>query len=161
MTLLIDGHNLIPYISGIRLSDPDDETQLIKVLQEYCRLRRKKAAVYFDQAPPGFSGVKSHGKVEAHYIQRGKTADDAIVAALKKLGKRARNVTVVSSDRQVQQAARAVHAKVVSSREFADDWEALTLAEPSLDPRNRQLTEQELANWEALFKRGGESQEDK
>ena len=120
-------------------------------------MRRKKATVYFDQAPPGFSGVVSHGRVKAHYVQRGKTADDAIMDALNKLGKRARNVTVVSSDRQVQQAARAVHAKVVSSKEFADDWAALTMVEPTLDPRSRQLTDQELADWEALFKGAGSS----
>lgn len=154
MALLIDGHNLIPHIHGINLSDPDDETQLIKVLQEYCRLRRKKAIVYFDKAPAGFSGSKRAGNVEAHFVQRGRTADDAIMDKLRRLGKRARNVIVVSSDRQVQQAARAVHASVISSEAFAVEWEALISEEPSFDPSNRLLSEEELADWEALFKRG-------
>lgn len=154
MALLIDGHNLIPHIHGVNLSDPDDETRLTKILQEYCRLRRKKAIVYFDQAPAGFSGRKRTGNVEAHFVQKGRTADDAIMDKLRKLGKRAKNVTVVSSDRQVQQAARAVHAKVISSEAFAAEWEYLISEEPALDPRNRLLLEEELADWEALFKRG-------
>lgn len=154
MTLLIDGHNLIPHIQGLNLSDPDDETKLIKILQEYCRLRRKKVLVYFDQAPAGLSGIRRYGSVQAHFVQSGRTADDAIIEKLKKLGKRARNVTVVSSDRQVQQAARAVHASVISSQAFAAEWEALISEQPSLDPRNRQLSEEELADWEALFKHG-------
>ncbi len=154
MTLLIDGHNLIPHIQGINLSDPDDETKLIKILQEYCRLRRKKVSVYFDQAPAGMTGIKRYGSVQAHFVQSGRTADDAIMEKLSKLGKRARNVTIVSSDRQVQQAARAVHASVISSQAFAAEWETLISERPTLDPRNRLLSEEELADWEALFKHG-------
>jgi predicted RNA-binding protein with PIN domain len=152
MTLLIDGHNLIPHIRGLNLSDPDDETKLIKILQEYCRLRRKKASVYFDRAPAGMSDNRRYGSVHAHFVQSGRTADDAIMEKLRKLGKRARNMTVVSSDRQVQQAAREVHASVISSQAFAAEWETLISERPTLDPRNRLLSEEELADWEALFK---------
>lgn len=154
MSLLIDGHNLIPWIPGIKLSDPDDEMQLVKLLQEYCQVKRKKAIVYFDQAPAGFSGLKQYGKVQANYVRKGRTADDAIMEKLRKLGKRARNVTVVSSDRQVQQAARAAHARVISSEAFAAEWESLVSEEPYFDPRNRSLSEEELIEWEAIFRRG-------
>ena len=150
--LFIDGHNLIPYIQGISLSDPDDEMMLIQLLQEYCRFRRKKAVVYFDQAPTGFSDLKQYGKVQVHFVHQGRTADEAIIAELLALGTHARNITVVSSDRQVQQAARAAHARVVSSKAFTEEWESLMSEESLLDPRNRLLSEDELAKWEALFK---------
>ncbi len=161
MTYIIDGHNLIPKISGIDLSDTDDEIQLIKVLQDFCRLKRKKAIVYFDQAPPGMSGVKNYGSVRAHFVREGRTADDAIMEKLRKLAKRARNVTVVSSDRQVQRAARAAHAEVMSSNVFAKEWQNLISEEPSLDPRNRTLSDQELIEWEAMFKKGCDQEENK
>ena len=119
MTLLIDGHNLIPHISGIDLSALDDEKALIRVLQEYCRLRRKQVEVYFDRAVVGQAGPRRFGQVMAVFVHEGRTADEAIMDRLNKLGKRARNATVVSSDRQVQQAARAAHASVVSSQAFA------------------------------------------
>ena len=122
MTLLIDGHNLIPHLPGMNLADPDDEEKLIALLGEYCRLRRKTAEVYFDRAPLGQAGERRHGKVKAIFVQEGSSADAAIMARLRKLGKRAKNVRLVSSDRQVVQAARAAHAEVQSSQDFASEW---------------------------------------
>jgi len=152
--LIIDGHNLIPKFEDLTLSDPDDEQGLIRLLQEYCRVRRKKVEVYFDGAPAGKSGERHFGQVKAHFVRVGQTADDAIMARLKRLGKRARNVMVVSSDRQVQQAARASHAGVLSSEEFAADWRSLVDDEPEIDPRNRLLSDSEVEAWEQVFRRG-------
>lgn len=154
MVLLIDGHNLIPRMPGVDLSDPDDEMRLIRMLQEYCRLRRKKVEVYFDRAPAGWTGTQGHGQVQAHFVPMDSTADAAIIFRLKKLGKKAKNVTVVSSDRQVTAAARAAHAKVMTVEAFAADWAGLAAEEPELDPRNRMLSEDEVAAWEQLFRRG-------
>jgi hypothetical protein len=154
VALLIDGHNLIPWVSGINLADPDDEEQLVRVLQNYCRLQRKAVEVYFDRAPAGEAGVRRYGQVKAVFVRSGVTADEAIMVRLRVLGKRARNVLVVSSDRQVQQAARAVHAGVISSDEFASELQSLMNEEPELDPRNRLLTEEEMEEWEALFRKG-------
>jgi len=154
MTIIIDGHNLISKIPEISLADPDDEEKLVRLLQDYCRMRRKTMEVYFDAAPIGRSGKQRYGQVQAFFVKSGITADDAIMNRLKQLGKRARNVTVVSSDRQVQQAARAAHANVTSSEDFAADWQSLAEEMPELDPKHRLLTEEELAVWEAMFKRG-------
>ncbi|MDY6866554.1 MAG: NYN domain-containing protein [Chloroflexota bacterium] len=151
---LIDGHNLIPYIPGIALSDPDDEMKLIQQLQGYCQKRRKSLTVYFDRAPVGQAGVRKFGSVQAVFVREGVTADKAIMDRLAELGKRARNVVVVSSDRQVRQVARAVHAKVISSQAFAAEMRAVFEDEPELDPRNRLLSQEEVAEWEAFFRRG-------
>ena len=151
MAIIIDGHNLIPHIPGIDLSDPDDEEKLVRVLQEYGRLRRKQIEVYFDRAPVGFSGERNYGQVRAYFVRAGITADDAIMAKLKRLGKRAKNYTVVSSDRQIQQAARAAHAVVIDSATFAADWQRLIDQEPALDPQNQPLSAAELKAWEDLF----------
>mgnify|MGYP001047855273 CR=1 FL=1 len=157
--MIIDGHNLIPHLSGINLADPEDEMQLIDLLQEFCRLRRKSVEVYFDRAPVGYAGERSYGRVRAVFVPNGVTADDAIMARLKQLGKRARNVQVVSSDRQVQQAARAAHADVMSSEAFAALWERLLEEEPALDIRNRPLTDSEVEVWERLFDLGDPSED--
>lgn len=154
MIMIIDGHNLISKIPETSLADPDDEEKLVRILQDYCRVRRKTIEVYFDAAPAGWSGERRYGLVRAHFVRSGITADEAIMDRLRKLGKRARNVIVVSSDRQVQQAARAAHAEVTSSEDFAADWQSLQEETPGLDPNDRLLTEEELAVWEAMFKRG-------
>lgn len=151
MTLIFDGHNLIPRIPGIDLADPDDEGKLIQLLQDYCRVRRKKGVVFFDRAPAGWAGVRQHGLIQAHFVREGTTADDAIMAHLKNLGKRAKNVTVISSDRQVQAASRAVHAQVMTSEAFAADWVQLAATETGLDPREQPLSEEDVNTWEQLF----------
>ncbi len=98
---VIDGHNLIPHINGLHLSDLDDETALIQQLQIFHRMRKQNIEVFFDNAPAGHSGRRKVGTVNAHFIRAGSTADSAILAYLKRLGKAARNVKVVTSDRQV------------------------------------------------------------
>lgn len=120
MPYIIDGHNLIPKIPGLSLSDVDDENRLIELLQEFCRRRRKKAEVYFDNAPPGQLRARNFGTVVAHYIRSGRTADDAIRDRLQRLGRAARNWSVVSSDRAVQVAAKTAKAQAISSERFVD-----------------------------------------
>jgi hypothetical protein len=119
MPYLIDGHNLIPKIPGLELSEPDDETQLIELLQVFCRVQRKQVEVFFDNAPVGQPRARKYGLVTARFARSGQTADDLIRQYLQRLGNSARNWTVVSSDGQVQVAARAVRAQVLSAEAFA------------------------------------------
>ncbi len=118
MPYLIDGHNLIPKL-GLRLDAPDDEQDLITRLAEFCRLRRTQAEVYFDGAPPGSASTAKLGALKAHFVRQGSSADEAIEARLARLGKAARNWSVVSSDQRLQRAAQAVHARALSSEAFA------------------------------------------
>ena len=77
--------------------------------------------LYFDNAPPGFSGMKQVGTVRVKFARQGRSADLEIKERLSKLGKNARNWTVVTSDQSVQLAARSARAQVVTSGEFASD----------------------------------------
>lgn len=124
MPYLIDGHNLIPKIPGLSLKAEDDESQLIKLLQTYCRVQRQTVEVFFDGAPPGHSGVRMQGVVKARYVPQGRKADDAIADRLRTLGRSARNWRVVTSDRQVQAEARSRGAEVVPSDVFARELTA-------------------------------------
>src|SRR5512143_1321157 len=112
MPYLVDGHNLIPKL-GLRLDSPDDEMQLSGILQEFARLSRRDAHVYFDGAPAGQAPTRRLGRVTAHFVRIGSTADDAIKAHLRRLGAAAHNWIVISSDRVVQNEARAAHARVI------------------------------------------------
>ena len=119
MPYLIDGHNLIPQITGLSLNQLDDEEALISLLQRFCSVRRSSAEVYFDRAAPGASPKKRFGAVSASFIRSPRTADDAIRTRLKKLGRAAKNWIVISSDRQVQAEARAAGAQVSEAVDFA------------------------------------------
>lgn len=164
MQYLVDGHNLIPKVPGLSLEALDDEQQLIVLLQEFCRRtgRRRRGAgleVFFDQAPPGQAGTRRYGMVTAHFVRQGRTADQAILQRLKRLGKGARNFTVVSSDHQVQNAAHEARAGVLSSEDFADLLRS-GMGESRPGPENRPevpLDPQELQEWLDLF--GADDQE--
>ncbi len=119
MPYIIDGHNLIPHVPGLSLQDLDDETKLVKLLNDFCRSQRQKVEVYFDRAAPAQAGEKTFGLVKAVFVHSGSSADSAIRARLKGLGKRARGWKIVSSDRQVQAEARAAGAGVIAAADFS------------------------------------------
>ena len=149
MPYLIDGHNLIPKL-GLRLDSIDDEMELIAILQEFCRLERRQVEVFFDGAPASQSGTRKLGAVTAHFVRLGTTADDAIRNRLKKLGKSARNWTVVSSDRQVQANAHASQADVISSDAFAGLLKQARNSAPKPND-DRKISQQEVEEWLKLF----------
>ena len=119
MPYLIDGHNLIPHIPGLSLSDLDDEIGLIHSLQKFANKRRTKVEVYFDQAPPTHARRQNHGLVTAVFIRQESNADIAIKIRLSQLGKQAKNWTVVSSDRDIIAEAKSSQSRLIKSAEFA------------------------------------------
>lgn len=149
MPYLIDGHNLIPK-TGLRLDSVDDEMELIVILQEFCRAEGKQVEVFFDGAPPSQAGTRKLGAVTAHFVKQGNSADNAIRSRLQKLGKSARNWTVVSSDRQVQTEARARYAVVLSSDAFALMLRQARDSAPKPGDE-RKLSQREVDEWLKLF----------
>jgi predicted RNA-binding protein with PIN domain len=119
MPYLIDGHNLIPYIPGLSLKDLDDEIALIKLLQGFASQHKTKVEVYFDQAPVTEAGSRSFGSVKAHFVRQDSTADKAMIDRLSRLGKEAKNWTVVTSDREILVEAKSAHSQTLKSAEFA------------------------------------------
>jgi predicted RNA-binding protein with PIN domain len=152
MPYLVDGHNLIPKL-GLRLDSLDDEEQLIGRLQEFCRLRRARAEVYFDGAPPGQAAVRRAGAVIARFVPAASSADAAIEARLAGLGRAARNWIVVSSDRRLRQAAGAVHAGILSAEEFAGEMSKAGAPGPPTEKAKATLSPEQVEEWLDLFNR--------
>ncbi len=150
---MVDGHNLIPKIPGLGLDDLDDEEQLIQLLLKFCHRRGKQVEVFFDNAPPGGVRARNYGSVLARFVRQGTTADEAIRGRLVRLSRAARNWTVVSSDQEIQAAARAARAHYVSSEAFADAL-IQNLDDPQKDrgEKGEPLMEpEELKEWLRLF----------
>lgn len=153
MPYIIDGHNLIPRIPGLALDDIDDEPRMIEMLQEFCRIQRKQVEIYFDNAPPGGTRIRSFGAVVARFIRQGITADDAIRNRLTRLGRDARNWTVVSSDQAVISSARAAQAHYISAEDFAR-LVLQTLDKSGVDLGDKpdlSVSADEVDNWLQLF----------
>lgn len=150
MQYLIDGHNLIPHL-GIPLDEPDDEAELVARLQRFCRERRARVEVYFDGAPAGQAGTRRFGLVTACFVRQGLSADAAIENRLVRLGPRAREWTVVSSDHRLHQAARAAHAALLTSEAFGRLMAARPQPESSLPTTGISLDPQEVEEWLRVF----------
>jgi predicted RNA-binding protein with PIN domain len=137
MPYIIDGHNLIPESPGLDLQDIDDELQLIEMLQEFCRLRRKQVEIYFDNAPPGQLRVQKFGHVTAFFARAGQSADQAISQKLHLLGKK----------------ARAARATVISSQNFAIQLMQTIANSGTNDASSKEtvMSPQELEEWLKLF----------
>jgi predicted RNA-binding protein with PIN domain len=150
MPYLVDGHNLIPKV-GLRLDSFDDEMELVAVLQEFARLHRKQVEVYFDGAPADQAGTRGLGIVKATFVRAGTTADAAIARRIKKLGRAAKNWTVVSSDRQVQAEARAARAEVLSSEEFARLLQQTPRTESGKTAVDKKVSPKEVDEWLKIF----------
>ena len=151
MPYLIDGHNLIPK-AGLRLDSPDDEMELISILQEFARLNRREVEVYFDGAPIGHAGTRRFGAVKANFVRAEQTADFAIRARLNKMGKSAKNWTVVSSDHEVQSAARVNHAESISSEAFVKELKETMKPIQKADMEDKNLSPQEVEEWLKIFR---------
>jgi predicted RNA-binding protein with PIN domain len=150
MPYLVDGHNLIPKV-GLRLDSPDDEMELVAILQDFARIKRQPLEVYFDGAPIGQAGTRKLGAVKAHFVRQGLTADNAIRARLNQMGKDAKNWVVVSSDREVQDAARANHAQFISSEEFVKIVREARGAAPKANVNEKKLSKAEVDEWLKIF----------
>lgn len=148
---MIDGHNLIPKIPGLRLDAPDDEQQLVSLLQEFCRLSRKQVDVYFDNAAPGGAGQRSLVTVAVHFVRAGQTADEAIRKRLSKMGRSARNWTVVSSDHSVQASAHRSGAQAMTAEEFAAVLVSTLSGSKLKEARDIPLSAGEVEEWLKLF----------
>ena len=157
MRYVVDGHNLIPKVA-LNLAAPDDELDLIRLLQQFSRMSRSKVEVFFDGAPAGQAGTRRVGVVLAHFVRSGTTADSAIRAWLQELHQEAREWTVVSSDREVQLAAKKAGAKVVSAEAFARLLEDENSKHPRTSKRSTMkdggpLTQDEIDEWLDLFRK--------
>lgn len=120
MTLLIDGHNLIGVLPGIDLADPNDEAQLIHRLQAYHGASGRHMIVFFDSGDmPGTADDLSTRGVAVRFARRPQTADDLIVAFLRKSRQPGQHA-VVTNDRALAGAARHLGASVLAASHFAD-----------------------------------------
>ena len=155
MQYIIDGHNLIPNIRGLTLSDLDDEQALVDLLTPFLRAKNSRAMVFFDRAATGQAGQRNFGLIKAVFVPAGQTADSAIASYIRQLKGASQNHILVSSDRTVQASARAYHATVLTSQEFSRLLQGFYEQEPQSAPAEHELSPDEVQQWEDLFNQYG------
>ncbi len=154
--LLIDGHNLIGQTPGLSLADPNDEQKLIVMLRKYAARKQARIVVVFDSGNPGGKSKElSGGNVSAVFAGSHTVADRILMERIREL-KQPGDWVVVSSDREVQQAAQRRKMNVWSSAEFARKMgpspQRDAAAEPP-EPKDSGLTQSEVEEWLRVFRR--------
>lgn len=149
---IIDGHNLVPKIPGLSLSDPEDESKLIALLQEYGRLTRSQMDLFFDNAPPGKAGTKGSGSLRVHYVKQGISADEAIIAFMRNCTRDSTEIFLVTSDRRIHAEARSMRIRFIHSEVFSREM-GKVFSSPQVVNREKEKTPspQEVEEWLDLF----------
>ena len=149
MATLIDGHNLIGKLPDIRLDDPDDEEKLLSRLRGYRARTGKHLVVYFDPGATYQSPARrSKGGISVRQAGTGQRADDLIIRDLRR-HHNPRELTVVTSDRAIKNAAQQYRARVIDAATFA-----VELSRPPNKEDDREtplLPEEEVQEWLAIF----------
>ncbi|WP_423225234.1 NYN domain-containing protein [Candidatus Amarolinea aalborgensis] len=142
MSLLIDGHNLIGVLPSIELGDRDDEGQLLVRLRAYHGFTGKAMIVFFDSGDaPGRADYRSTPGVQVRFAQRPQTADDLIVAFLRKSAQPGQ-YAVITNDRELAGRARQLGASIISAHDFAAKMTSAgqpavaATGDPTPDPRD-------------------------
>lgn len=125
MPLLIDGNNLLHAARDVDGGDGPGRASLCALLASWGRRRRERITVVFDGPlpPEPFATqiAQTAGELQVLFSGAGKSADRRIEELLD-ADSAPRRVVVVSTDREVRQAARHRQARSVRADEF---WRAL------------------------------------
>ncbi len=148
MPYLIDGHNVIHALPDIALDDPHDEVKLILKLRAWMARHRRKAVVVFDGGVPGGpSRQLSTPDVQVVFAARHYTIADRIICERLRSMPDAPNWTVVSSDIEVLESARAVGARTMTAEQFAE----LLAGPPAARGKPDAISAAEVEAWLAEF----------
>lgn len=122
MAYLIDGNNFLGRTAPSGLRDDRRRYELVFKLLAFQKAKRIRILLVFDGAPDDFlCGLQSRAKkFSIHFAAPGMKGDD-VVKELILRQKEMRRFTVVTSDRELRDFARARGAKTLSSKEFASE----------------------------------------
>jgi predicted RNA-binding protein with PIN domain len=162
MPLIIDGYNLL-YVTGI-VGDSKGpggtfqrsrEALLNFLATSIPEDERGLTTIVFDaaQAPPGLPRTVSHRGMTVRYASDYTNADELIEQLITKHHS-PRGLLVVSSDHQVQRAAKRRKAAFIDSdRWYSELWQRRLESQqaPQLDKPATQLTTAEIEYWVAKF----------
>ena len=157
MPILIDGNNLIGTIPYLDIKDPESQTKLISIIREYQLKKRNKIIIFFDGPPLDSSHIhKIAQKITIKYPKfQDCTADDEIKKQLDDYND-FRDVTVVTSDRELKKFAKNKNANIINSIEFYYTLKHYSKTSGTGVEKkqriNRELSSSEVDLWMKLFK---------
>jgi predicted RNA-binding protein with PIN domain len=129
MKIMVDGHNLMHADDEARAAldrqEPDRaRVRLLEVVGAFARYHHKQALIVFDGSGGHPLPESARGPVQYCFSGPDRKADDVLLDRLRSSTGR-REILVVTSDREVADAARHLGAKVQASAAFLQEVERL------------------------------------
>lgn len=150
MPILIDGHNLVGRLPALSLQDPDDEQKLVGLLKSYQARTGKAVTVVFD---PGEAfhvpQARFEGRVKVVFAPHGSNADAVIVRRVRR-ATHPREWLVITSDRELTKKVSSYGARTMTAEAFSGQLLS-PAADNSPDWKDESLSQDEVAEWLALF----------
>jgi predicted RNA-binding protein with PIN domain len=153
--LIIDGHNLLHSIYKMEEdSESINDVGLSRIIGRYLKLTGQKGEIIFDGTGPRDKDIfDSIDGVEILFAGIG-TDTDTVIEGKIKVNTAPKRLTIVSSDRRLQRAARARKATSIKSEDF---WisvqKQLNKKRPKKEPTGKRqgLSESETNQWLEIF----------
>jgi predicted RNA-binding protein with PIN domain len=155
MPYIIDGNNLIGSCPDISREDPLARSKIVAFLKKYQERKRNNVIVVFDGAPE--NGVRREdisSKFSIFYPHEGSTADDEIIDILDRFNC-SKDVTVVTSDRELKTLVKNKGAKAVNSIEFYFELKRISRSSGKEEEFKKrietELSDGEVDHWLKVF----------
>jgi len=155
MPYIIDGNNLIGSSPDISLTDPEARPKIIYIVRKFQEKRKNNVVIVFDGEPE--NGVHQEdicAKFCVRYPRNGSSADDEIKRILGSFN-HFKDVTLVTSDRDLKTFARKKGVKTVNSIEFYFDLKRISRISGKVEESQKridaQLSDREVDQWMKIF----------
>lgn len=155
MPYIIDGDNLIGSSPDIVLEDPEARSKLIYIVQKFQENKNSNVTLVFDGEPEnGVQREDINTKFCVRYPQYGNSADDEIKNILEGFHY-FKDVTLVSSDRELKAFAKKKGAKTINSIEFYFELKRFSRASGKVEESKKridaELSDGEIDQWMKIF----------
>lgn len=116
MLIIIDAYNYMKITSGDKRISERAEREFLDQFQKYIRNRGNRLMVVFDAGPSLYKGHDQIGGVHIVYSGQMHSADDVIIEYVQ--AHAGEDILVVSSDREIRDAAKSCDIVSISSSDF-------------------------------------------
>ena len=124
---------------------------------DYIQRSNDRIELFFDRAAPGFNHRQKKGRLSVTYVPAPRTADQAIIGRLQKLGNKAADYTVVTSDHEIKANARSLRVKTMDSPAFVQKVLQTPRKIKNITDTGHPLGDEEVQWWLDVFKNKGKS----
>lgn len=157
MPYIIDGNNLIGCSPDISLEDNNSRSEILGIVKKFQKKKKSKIIVVFDGEPDTFSNEENpNEKIVVKYPPIGDSADDEIKRILEGYTY-FRDVVLVTSDRELKDAAKKKGVRVINSIEFYYELKRVYRATGRIELKQKridtELSEGEVDQWMKIFEK--------